>query len=391
MGSMTKDTRETIKTIYSMLDYNQPFEKRMEIVKDISENYMPILCKTLLSKNELYTTINYCMDAVSNYILFAKDAPYVGDYPYTVEDNFKMTNNGKFKTTHKFEPTDNTQYKNIKNTIQSYLERDDVPSYIYDYITYMENTRYLIEQVEQMVKDYKKPVTANHLFMYKNKNNKPKAILYKDYVRIRQATGYTKNNSVLFDKEILYMLQSHYEPMRSTSPTANVWIDTFKDVELDDEYDIDLLDFDSVSCLLKAMCYYGESPIFDSYFKQLDELVHIVKLNELQLEIYNMLKDGKKNKDGIVEKFSLGAIASSLQKDRKQINRNFESMVKKIIEEYERVFEDNVYYLDIVKGKYKTCTICGKVLLATESNFYKDNSGQFGLRGECKTCFSKNP
>ena len=396
---MLNETRQLIKKVYGKLDYSLPFAERLSVVEDISENEMLVLCKRLnyyqdkmRNDNDAYNAymkITYCMDSVNNYLLFSKDLEHDGEYPYTVDDNFKMTNSGKFKTTHKLKQSDSTQYKNIKVTIQSYLKRDDVPEYIYDYISYMETTRHLISQVEKQVKNLGKDIDDNHIFAYVSSKGTEKAILYKDYIRLRQATGYTKNNSVVFDKEILYMLQNHYEPMKSKSSNTNVWVDTFEDLESKDEFDIDLLDVDSMSCLLKAMCYYGESPIFDNYFEQIEELVGMVRFTPLQSDIYSMLKAGRVNSKSEIEKIPLGAIAKKLNRDRKQISNNFDYMVTKLVDEYERFFEDNIYYLEIVKGKYKTCTVCGEVKIATERNFYKDNSGQFGLRAECKDCFGR--
>lgn len=400
---MNQDTKGTIKQIYSMLDYGLAFEDRKAVVEEISEKYMMSLCSKLeyyqtkmrndQASYNAYKKITYCMDAVANFLLFANDAPPLNssEYTYACEDNFKMANNGKIKTTHKFENTDQIQYKNVKPTIQSYLDRNDVPKYIYEYISYLEATRRLISQVEKQVESCPKPIGDSHMFIYTSPSGTNRGILYRDYIRIRQATGYTKNNSVIFDKEILYMLQNHYEPMQSKSPTANVWIDTFEEESSRDEFDIDLLDENSVSCLIKSMCYYGESPLFDNYFSQIEELVGLANLTPLQVEIYSALKEGLKNNDGSVEKIPLGAVAKLLHKDRKQITRNFNSIVKKVVNEYEKVFENDIYYLEIVKGKYKTCSICGKAFLATERNFYKDSTGQFGLRAECIGCFSKNP
>lgn len=396
---MDSETRQLIKEVYEKLDHSLSIDDRMEIVKDISENEMLTLCSRLdyyqdkmRSDHTAYHTyqkITYCMDAVNNYLLFSKDIKGDEEYPYTIEDNFKMVANNKFKTTHKFEQTDDIQYKNIRPTIQSYLERDDVPDYIFDYIAYMESTRHLISQVESQAEKLPHPICDNHMFLYKTIKGEQRAIIHRDYLRLRQATGYTKNNSIVFDKEILYMLQSHYEPMKSKSQNANVWIDTFENLEDRDEFDVDLLDHESVACLLKAMCYYGESPIFDNYFEQIEGLVEISNLTELQHEIYSLLKQGRTNQDGKIEKIPLGAVAKQLNRSRKQTNDNFNYMVNKLVDEYERVYEDNVYYLEIVKGKYKTCSVCGEVKLATERNFYKDSTGQYGLRAECKQCFNR--
>lgn len=390
---MNKGTRELIKHVYSLLDYSLTFENRKKVVEQIANTYMVELCNKLYYYRRdgmTYEKITHCMDAVNNYLLFAKDCECETEYTYTTEDNFKLNTGGKFKTTHKMGNESPTKYKVVKNTIQSYLERDDVPKYIYDYINYMESTRALIAQVENQIKDMGKPISDLHMFFYATPTGKNKTILYKDYIRLRKITGYTKNNSIVFDQEILFMLQNHYEPMNSKSNTENVWIDTFQDIDSGEDFDIDLMDEESMACLIKAICFYGESPLFDIYFSQIDELVGMTKLNKIQLDIYSILKEGRINNQGSMEKIPLGAIATVLNKDRKQINRYFDTMVRALVQEYERVFESNVYYMDLVKGKYKTCTCCGEVLPATENNFYKDSKGQFGLRAECKTCFQKD-
>lgn len=58
---------------------------------------------------------------------------------------------------------------------------------------------------------------------------------------------------------------------------------------------------------------------------------------------------------------------------------------KKIIETYKRQLE-NWYYLEVVKGNYKTCTQCGEIKLATTNYFSKDKQKKYGVKNICKIC-----
>jgi hypothetical protein len=60
---------------------------------------------------------------------------------------------------------------------------------------------------------------------------------------------------------------------------------------------------------------------------------------------------------------------------------------KKIIETYRKRLE-NWFYLEIAKGKYKTCTRCSETKLATDTYFSKDKKGVFGYKSICKKCHS---
>lgn len=60
-------------------------------------------------------------------------------------------------------------------------------------------------------------------------------------------------------------------------------------------------------------------------------------------------------------------------------------IIKKIIDEYYIVYED-WYYLNICKGKYKQCSKCGQIKLATDTYFYKHPNTKDGYENCCINC-----
>jgi hypothetical protein len=60
---------------------------------------------------------------------------------------------------------------------------------------------------------------------------------------------------------------------------------------------------------------------------------------------------------------------------------------KKIIDTHRKQLED-WFYREIVRGKYKCCTRCGEIKLATDNYFSKDKKGIFGYKSICKLCHS---
>ena len=54
---------------------------------------------------------------------------------------------------------------------------------------------------------------------------------------------------------------------------------------------------------------------------------------------------------------------------------------KNIVQAYEEKIED-IYYLNIRKGKYKKCNVCGEVKLTNKFN----KNGKQGLMPMCKKC-----
>jgi hypothetical protein len=90
------------------------------------------------------------------------------------------------------------------------------------------------------------------------------------------------------------------------------------------------------------------------------------------------------------ENTTLKEIAKKMGVKQPYITAVLNNICNKIINKFEEVYED-WYYLNKVKGKYKKCSVCGKIKLANERYFRKrnDNKGD-GFRNECRICEKTN-
>lgn len=80
-------------------------------------------------------------------------------------------------------------------------------------------------------------------------------------------------------------------------------------------------------------------------------------------------------------------IAKELKRSHQFVLSSLNRICDKVVNKYEEVYED-WYYLNKVKGKYKTCSCCGIPKLANERYFSPDKRNKDGLQGICKKCDS---
>lgn len=80
------------------------------------------------------------------------------------------------------------------------------------------------------------------------------------------------------------------------------------------------------------------------------------------------------------------AIGKVLGKSRQNIKRYMDTIIGKIMNEYERQYTD-WYYLNKVKGTYKKCCRCGEIKLVQE--FGVNNNLKSGITSVCKECRKK--
>lgn len=388
----SRETQKLIDGVYSQLNYELDLVDKMKVAEYVGDKYLVLLnerydyyyrkCRNDYDAFGWVRKIAKCMDAVSNYLLFD---PNIADDNYTVEDNFEMLEKHRYKPIIQRDKIRTSNSKNPKVTIQSYLERDDVPDYIYDYVNFANSTRHTISEVQKQCERISHEISDDHVFLYKNLKGEDTYTTYEDYSRLRRVTGYTKNNSIKLDKEILSMLTSHYETLNSSNSNKNIWTEIMADLNSSDGLDIDLLDRQNIELLTKGICYLGDSETMDVYFDQIIDLAEGANFTELQKKIFDKLKEGQVDSKGNTVKASLGTIAIELNKSRSHIYSAFDSMVTKLSDAYEKIYED-YYYTYIARGKYKTCTKCGKIYLATKFYFYSDATKEDGLRSYCIDC-----
>jgi hypothetical protein len=112
----------------------------------------------------------------------------------------------------------------------------------------------------------------------------------------------------------------------------------------------------------------------------LEELIKRTDLKDFEKDIIQLKVDGCKSDEILAY---LGKRYDIKWNDT-YLSRVYNSFIPiKISEQYKKEFM-YWYYLNIVKGEYKRCPVCGKIKLVNE--FGKDSSKKDGLRSECRYC-----
>lgn len=109
----------------------------------------------------------------------------------------------------------------------------------------------------------------------------------------------------------------------------------------------------------------------------LEKLIEKCDFNETHYTILDMLQNG----------LEPDAIGKVLGKSRQNIKRYMDTIIGKIMNEYEKQYTD-WYYLNKVKGTYKKCCRCGEIKLVQE--FDVDKNLKSGIKSACKECRKKD-
>lgn len=137
---------------------------------------------------------------------------------------------------------------------------------------------------------------------------------------------------------------------------------------------------------LKQYCFDDINSDLKHILMDFEKLVDSASLPEIIKEVFVLKVDGLShaeiNKE-LEHKFQI-------QFGKQHISTIIRNIIpKRIIDTYLRNRED-WFYLEIVKGKYKKCTRCHEIKLASDSYFSKDKKGSYGYKSICKKCYSTN-
>lgn len=135
--------------------------------------------------------------------------------------------------------------------------------------------------------------------------------------------------------------------------------------------EIDMMDKDHVKELLKVKRGGDLTSDLNCILFDLENLIRDTEFTKDQKRVLHYWRADKTQKE----------IASYLDISQQMVNKHIDKCVEKIIETYIRVYED-WYYLNKVKGEYKTCSKCKEVKLVKE--FYKIGKGKY--KSKCKSC-----
>jgi predicted transcriptional regulator len=134
---------------------------------------------------------------------------------------------------------------------------------------------------------------------------------------------------------------------------------------------LDMMDKTHVKELLKIKSGGDFSDDLNYILLDLEVLIRKIKFTVKQLNVLKLWRNDKTQEE----------IAIILGISQQMVNKYIDSCVEKIVDYYTRSYED-WYYLNLVKGEYKTCSKCKKVKLIRD--FYKVGTKKY--KSKCKYC-----
>lgn len=416
---MTKEklpTNKIIQEIYERLDYSLSYYKRVEVIEEINKDFGEALLdyyfhyKTSNLKNynnkKMYDKICNVFDRMSEYILFA-DVPddikqklqyKKSDIPYSQESNLKTIQSGREISFDAYvqrimseEGTITKKYDDQNHaiyTLKDFKERMKECPYIEDYIIYNNYARDVIKKLNKQLQEYKKKgisLTNTDTLVYTNDLGDRLEFTLIELQRLKNAIGYTKNNSKEIDRDIIAILREYFRPIYFTHP--------LRETENPRKLDLDFMDKEHVAGLIKASCLTGELEKFDRYIDKLDKLAEQAGLTDYEMKIYKTFRKGKglrldNNTRYEDNMYTISECARVLGMSQSKVDMLFNSLVDKIVDKYEELFED-YYFTFIARGKYKKCSKCGEIKLANERYYGYHPKTKDNLQSVCKKCDKK--
>lgn len=170
-----------------------------------------------------------------------------------------------------------------------------------------------------------------------------------------------KNQLPTLEDDMLYVKNSKERPIKWKSPLKD------SGNEIDWSY-LDMFDVNHVKALLQVK---KDIDISNEILIDIYDLIEKTDLSNRQKEILDMWRNDKTQQ----------YIADKLGCSRTVVIKQLDKIVRKIIDTYEKEYEENYYYLNVVKGKYKRCSRCGEIKL--QHRFSKNGDR---LRSNCKNC-----
>lgn len=117
--------------------------------------------------------------------------------------------------------------------------------------------------------------------------------------------------------------------------------------------------------------------------------------NEFCISLEELIQKTKftKNQKIILEKWrkdwQVIKIAEYMNVDVAYVSREIDTIAKKISDTYVNEYEEQHYYLNLVKGKYKTCSCCGETKLIKHFNKHSKKNGKIVYVNTCSECRRK--
>lgn len=199
-----------------------------------------------------------------------------------------------------------------------------------------------------------------------------------EFVEYMQNKGHTR---IKTEKQAKSFLVNHIGELKRDMLQAKiklvrpiVWKAPLKDEGGADWNELDTLDITHVKALLQLYREkeeYDFTSDIDCILYDLGQVLKKVKFTDKQKEVLDLWMKGGTIKN----------IAKELNKPTGKVCNFLDRIVNKIVEIYEEELED-WYYLNVCKGEYKKCNVCGEIKLTNKFN----KNGKQGLMPMCKKC-----
>lgn len=367
------DQKERIKLVKKILEEknenkNEENKKLSEEIDDYFENNFNPHPKCGEHGDILSHDDKMCqqLDAVANYILFCPGALRITkktEYNFYTEKQFEEQEKNKphiecmiDKINNKHNNYESTISPMTGNEVIDYLKRKG-NNYKKE-IKQVISKKDLIDPELKVVKEYQDYIDSLKSLLDKlRKEKRNKKLQYK-----------LINNMKFCKTDQIYCKDA----IKGTIYFKEVLPDT-TDIDYDQ---FDFFDKEHVLCLLKfePMNLTTDLGILVYDLNQLLKKIKLTKTEQEVLRYHRQIND--KNQEEIAKElgFSQQYIASVLDR-----------LADKITKKFEEVYED-WYYLNLVRGKYKKCSCCGKIKLANERYFSPDSTRKDGFFPYCKKC-----
>lgn len=314
------------------------------------------------NETELYSDSNVAktLEMLSNYILWCDPDKNKKEYIkiYNNEEDFKNALIKEKKCINRYG-------ENTINDEIIILRRKDNYKKSKDEVVTSDDLKRCLE-----LREYKKEIDRLSAYIKEDRLN--------EFVEYMQNKGYKK---IKTNKQAKTFLMNHIGKLKNDMVQTKIELirpinfkAPLKDNGQADWNEFDELDFTHIKALLQL---YKESEVYDfqsdlgCMFQDLETVLKEVELTDKQEELLHMWKNGMAIKN----------IAKELGKDRKSVESMLNTIIKKITMVYEEKIED-IYYLNICKGEYKKCNVCGEIKLTNKFN----KNGKQGLMPMCKKC-----
>ena len=298
---------------------------------EMLSNYI-LLCDPYKNKKEyikVYDNEKKFQEAIS------KDRKYYNEHGEVMNDmviilgkkeNYKKAKDEKVTAEDLKKYPELREYKKEIDRLSSYIREDR----LYEFVEYMQNKGHTRIKTEKQAKSF----LVNHI-------------------------GELKRD----------MLQAKIKLVRPI-----VWKAPLKDEGGADWNELDTLDITHVKALLQLYREkeeYDFTSDIDCILYDLGQVLKKVKFTDKQKEVLDLWMKGGTIKN----------IAKELNKPTGKVCNFLDRIVNKIVEIYEEELED-WYYLNVCKGEYKKCNVCGEIKLTNKFN----KNGKQGLMPMCKKC-----